>query len=216
MRGRIALIKERIRLEDTSRPIVGQKKVGIVQAVSGVLEILALMCEEVRQSISTGEFQIPMAAASDRVKKSESEEVSKEYTVTIREDRTLTKMLKGGAYNWVNENIHAMLSDTQELVTVHFNRIIMAEEAVAEIRSLGLEPATIRQLLAFGEKHLNLQFPVVALGTSVMSARGKCLVPWLGKGGEQRFLGLLVHDERRYEPRFRFLAYRSTVAPGNP
>ncbi len=52
---------------------------------------------------------------------------------------------------------------------IYFRRVVTAEEALFEMGACGLRPATLLELLAFAAKYRNmqLQFPVVCLGTEL-------------------------------------------------
>ena len=74
---------------------------------------------------------------------------------------------------------------------------------------MGLCPATLQELCAFGEKYPDIQreFPVVALGSVYVSLYGRRGVPYLGSWGAGRGLGLFSRGDE-WCPSDRFLAAR--------
>lgn len=140
------------------------------------------------------------------------------YPVTVRKDRTLAQMVGAGRYDWKNEDITSEyfpdigeLGD-YELELVHVARDASTEEAIAEIRSRGLEPAFIGMLLAFGERYPEIQrdFPVVALGSVCVLSRGFRYSPCLDVRGRERRLRLGWFG-LGWGGHCRFLAFRRKV-----
>lgn len=143
------------------------------------------------------------------------------HFVTIHAGHTLGRMVRDGHYDWVNRHIisrsslHREDPGEYELVLVHFDYEIMAEHAITKIRKLGLEPAFIGILLAFGMKYpeIQRQFPIVAV-RSVVEFDGARSSPILSSYRGERILDLQLYwcdyGFRRY---FRFLAYRRVTRP---
>ncbi len=142
------------------------------------------------------------------------------YLVTVPADRTLAQMIEAGKYDWVAEEITPESfpdvgpTGEYELVLVHIKRVVSTEEAVDEIKKLGLEPAYIGMLLAFGEKYPEVQrkFLVVGLDSSCVDAFGCRYSPCLdvrGRGRSLRLGWVGLGWDGHY---CRFLAYRKKVA----
>lgn len=115
--------------------------------------------------------EIPAVAPS--VAETESPK-SESYKLTPVEAKNLEGLLDAGKYDSYygdKENIlkHFDLekSDVQEIQLLHFDRYISSEDAIVEMKKMGLRPATASELLTFGANHPNVQrnFPIVALGT---------------------------------------------------
>ena len=94
---------------------------------------------------------------------------------------------------------------------VRLNRSVDTKEVLAEIDRRSLRPATLPELLAFGEKYPDVQrqFPVVALGSSLVGPCGYRQVPFLCGDSGCRHLDLTWGASvAEYNDYFRFLAVR--------
>jgi hypothetical protein len=140
------------------------------------------------------------------------------YPVTVNYAVSLADMIVAGKYDYANEYITATNFPIQgegevntEVVLVHFNRDISSEAAVTELAQMGLEPAKLEHLLAFGSKFPEIQreFPIVALGSSWVDSRGGRRVPCLGRWYAERRLFLYCWDGE-WPGRYRFAAVRKS------
>lgn len=95
---------------------------------------------------------------------------------------------------------------------MHFNRNIESDTALAELDKMGLRPATLPELLAFGAKYPDKQreFPIVALGSVWRDLCGDRVVAYLGCDSSKRdlYLDRLVY---RWSAPFRFAAVRKSA-----
>lgn len=96
------------------------------------------------------------------------------YSVVVDYSQPLDEILSAGKYDLVDHNItEKNFPKTADGVVelnielVHFNHGISSDSVVAEMDKMGLRPATIWELLAFGAKYpeLQRQFPIVAIGS---------------------------------------------------
>lgn len=137
------------------------------------------------------------------------------FTLEVDYDKSLEEMIAAGRYDWKNSDITADRFPVKgkgkkkaEVELVHFNRDISSEDAIAEMDKLGLRPATIEELLAFGAANPDIQrkFPIVALG-SVAEVSGSRFVAYLRRVWSERSLSLgwFAFD---WNPDCRFLAVR--------
>lgn len=103
------------------------------------------------------------------------------FLVLVDYCRSLEDMIAAGKYNDVNSDINAkhfpVAKHGKENVAVelvHFDRSIGSGDALLELDKMGFRPATLPELLAFGEKYpdVQLQFPIVALGSVWRGLRG--------------------------------------------
>lgn len=153
------------------------------------------------------------------------------YPVSVDYTCTLVEMIKAGKYDWVNDNIteknfpihrpsvsEAATGDggpyrvpgvqnngNIELGLVHLNKVASEEEVLRHLEQLGLRPAKIEELLAFGEKYPDIQreFPIVALGSRWRASDGLWCVAFLGRAGDKRDLSLSwLHLAFRSDCRF--------------
>jgi hypothetical protein len=162
------------------------------------------------------------------------------YRITVDWTRSLAEMIAAGRYDSSNSAItegHFPLPSPEnvseqsrhprrgayrtpgeftddgavEVEPVHLNRLMKTEEVLAELDRRGLRPATLPELLAFGEKHPDVQrkFPVVALGSVWAGPSGYRCVPCLSGYSGDRSLDL-DWDEPGDEwgGNYRFLAVR--------
>jgi hypothetical protein len=134
---------------------------------------------------------------------------------------SLKDAIAAGKCDYVNDYITANCStltgeivvDT-ELVLYHPNRNIESDDVVEELDQMGLRPATLQELCAFGEKYPDIQreFPIVALGYVCANSLGYRLVPNLGSWYTGRKLSLNDWGGE-WRPDHRFLAARKPACP---
>jgi hypothetical protein len=139
-----------------------------------------------------------------------------QYSVTIDYAKSVEQMKSDGQYDWSNDNINGenfpitgegVIETMLELV--HFDRVVGTSEAEAELDKMGLRPATIEEILAFGAKYPEIQreFPIIALGSSWVSRFGNRFVPDLSRDGSERSLNL-DWSGNQWSEICRFLAVR--------
>lgn len=136
------------------------------------------------------------------------------YSVTVDYTIPLADMVAAGKYDWVNSEITAEHFPTKgegrvevKISLACFNRVMESNEVITELDKLGLRPATLPELLAFGAKYPDVQrgFPVVALGSVWRDADGSRGVPCLSGDGSERLLSLDWFGDR-WGGRYRFAA----------
>lgn len=142
--------------------------------------------------------------------------ISDTYQLTVDYDRSLADMVKAGHYDYANDYITADNFPIEgsgtvesESVLVHLDRSASTKEVEQEIAKRGLRSATIKELLAFGEKYPDVQreFPVVELGSVWVDGDGDRRVAYLWSRASDRDLGLRW-DEGDWYSFYRFLAVR--------
>jgi len=123
----------------------------------------------------------------------------KTYPLSVNYERSVEDGVKAGRYDWVSFNITSRNFPTKRkgtekvaLELINFNRSVSTDEALHELYRMGYRPAELRELLAFGEKYPEVQreFLVVALGSVWQNQNGYRHVPYLGRNGSRRHLGL--------------------------
>lgn len=98
------------------------------------------------------------------------------FTLTVNYDRSISDGIKAGNYNWVNPDIteehfpaeaEERGTKSQIFTLYHFSRYIESNDAIVEMNRDGYRPATIRELLAFGEANSEPQrrFSIIALSS---------------------------------------------------
>jgi hypothetical protein len=130
--------------------------------------------------------------------------------------KLLQDAIAAGKYDYVNDYITAehfklegeIVVDT-ELLLYHPDRDIESDDVIKELDQMGLRPATLQELCAFGEKYPDIQreFPIVALGSVCVGSSGCRGVPYLGYWDALRGLHLNYWGGV-WSPGFRFLAAR--------
>lgn len=134
---------------------------------------------------------------------------------TVNYDRSIADSVRAGKYDWFNEDITDDNFPSKEKGTCvvefglfHFNRDISSEDALAGMKAEGFCPSTMKELLAYGEKHPEdqRQFPIVALG-SVLVLRAARRVGYLSWNGSERDVNLCYYDDDWHDY-CRFLAVR--------
>ncbi len=91
----------------------------------------------------------------------------------VNYDRSIADSLMAGKYDWKNDNITDanFPSDEKgqrkvEFGVFHFNKTTESDDNVAKMKAEGFRPATMKELLAYGEKNPKEQrkYPIIALG----------------------------------------------------
>ncbi|MDD5340844.1 MAG: hypothetical protein PHC97_00170 [Patescibacteria group bacterium] len=146
------------------------------------------------------------------------QKASDTYRVVVDYGKTLTEMIKLGKYAWVNDDISDKHFPVQgvgqqeaELVLVHLNKDATTKEALAHLDGLGLKPASIEHLLAFGAANPDVQreFPIVALGSVWVDAFGNRSCPYLNfTDGERKLFLYWFGGDGHWGACCRFLAVR--------
>src|ERR1039458_7111616 len=148
------------------------------------------------QSGNVGRTALAYARGSDRRGQRPMDE---QRLLTVDYSKTLEQMIADGKYDWKNSEIKAKNfplngqgTTAVNIELVHFNRNIESDTALAELDKMGLRPATLPELLAFGAKYPDKQreFPIVALGSVWRSLNGDRYVACLCCDGSKRFLRL--------------------------
>ena len=138
------------------------------------------------------------------------------FRVLVDYCRSLEDMIAAGKYDSVNSDIntehfpiakHGREDIAIELV--HIDRNISSDDALREMDKMGFRPATLPELLAFGEKYpdVQCQFPIVALGSVWRNLHGYRRVPVLWSDSRERFL-LLIWFGYDWGAHYRFAAVR--------
>lgn len=121
------------------------------------------------------------------------------FPVTVDYSKTLEQMIADGKYDWENPGINAKNfpmegkgTSTANIELVHFNRNVDSNGVLRELDNMGLRPATLPELLAFGAKYPEKQreFPIVAHGSVWRYSRGRRIVAYLSCDGDGRGLNL--------------------------
>lgn len=138
------------------------------------------------------------------------------FRVLVDYYRSLEDMIAAGKYDYANPDINAkhfpVAKHGKEDVAVelvHFDRNISSDEAIPELDKMGFRPATLPELLAFGEKYPDVQrrFPVVALGSVWLRLSGRRNVACLWGDSTERGL-TLSWFEGDWLARYRFASVR--------
>ena len=93
----------------------------------------------------------------------------------VNYDQSVEEAVKAGKYDGSSNDITSGNFPSEEvgikevsIELVHFGRGMKPDEVLSELNKLSLRPATLKELLALGEKHTDLQkeeFRIVALGS---------------------------------------------------
>jgi hypothetical protein len=133
----------------------------------------------------------------------------------VNYDRSIAESLTAGKYNWTNPSITDANFPSKEegereveFGLFHFNKTTKSDDNVAQMKKEGFRPATMKELLAFGEKNPEEQrkYPIIALG-SVAELDGDRPVGCLYGGGSGRIVRLGYYDGG-WDDDCRFLGVR--------
>ncbi|MCX6717583.1 MAG: hypothetical protein NTU76_02815 [Candidatus Taylorbacteria bacterium] len=133
----------------------------------------------------------------------------------VNYDRSIADSLKAGKYGWKNDGItDANFPSTEtgerevEFGMFYFNKNTESDANIAQMKSEGFRPATMKETLAYGEKNPEEQrkYPMIGLG-SVALLSGYRLVAYLYGDGSWRDarLNFCVNE---WNGRCRFLGVR--------
>lgn len=136
--------------------------------------------------------------------------------IVVDYTRSLTEMIKAGAYDWFNSDITSEHFPVKgegkiELVPeiIHYDKRMKSDDIIRDLDKRGLRPGTVAELCSYGEKYPDEQrkFPIVALGSVWRVRNGYRYVAFLDCNGSERELHLSVWGED-WDEGFRFLAFR--------
>lgn len=137
------------------------------------------------------------------------------FRVVVDYAKSLSAMIAAGNYDWVNSDISEKNFPVKgqgkvELNTelIHYDKSMGSDDIVRDMESRNLRPATLPELLAFGETYPDKQreFPVVALASVWQAWFGFRYVAYLSLGS-RRSLFLFVWSGD-WCGDYRFLAVR--------
>ena len=141
------------------------------------------------------------------------------YELTVDYDKPLAEQIAAGRHDNVDREITTERFpagrggvERVEAVLVHLDREDpTATQARRRIRYLGLRPANLRELLAFGSAQPEMQgeFDIAALGSTCRLPDVGRVAPYLSANPSQRFLELYgVGPNHEWAETDRFLAIR--------
>ena len=117
------------------------------------------------------------------------------FSFVVNYTRSLRDSVVAGRYEWVNDKVvedqfppskGEQGRKKQCFKLFHFKKEIESQEVIREMTMNGYRPATLRELLAFGEVNPNIQrrFPIIALGSVRVSRNHHSVVGlWCDLGG---------------------------------
>ena len=138
------------------------------------------------------------------------------FRLQVNYDLSVDAAIRDGKYDYVNGNITEKNFPTNrkgttklDIVLVHLDRNVSSEDAIKELDKLGLRPAELHELLAFGAKYPDEQrkHPIVALGSVWQHLNGFWIVPYLWHDDSGRRLCLHWFDND-WSASYRFAGVR--------
>lgn len=159
-----------------------QRWVSVLALIS--ISVLSLSCPSVQHK------EIKQNTIVETVKQDKTFNfVYKSYPVSVNYNLSLNAMVMAGKYDLMNdtditiENFSAATKNmvNVDLYLIHLNRVITDVGVTQYLDVLGLKPAKIEHLLAFGAKYPNkqLDFPIIALGSTVIDPLGRHYTSYL-------------------------------------
>lgn len=148
----------------------------------------------------------------------EKKETANKYTVTIDYSQSIKQMIAAGRYGWNNSDIieknfpiPSSKRGKEEVVIelVPLDRDMGSDEVLRKLNKMGLRPAELPELLAFGATYPGKQreFPIAALGSTLQDREGFRYAVYLGEYSDERYLYLLYFGHR-WDSFYRFVAVR--------
>ncbi len=136
------------------------------------------------------------------------------YPITVDYNQSFEQMVKAGCYDWVDSDITAEHFPVKGVGLVQldgqlicFDKSMSSEQILAELDKMGLRSGNVEELLAFGTKYPDRQFPVIEPASSWQDSDGYRLVVYLDSHARERDLSL-DWFESGWDDYYRFLAFR--------
>ncbi|MFA7315754.1 MAG: hypothetical protein WC059_03060 [Candidatus Paceibacterota bacterium] len=136
------------------------------------------------------------------------------FPVTVDYSKSIEQYLREGECDYVDENISSttLANDTKdtvislEAVLVIFNRSMISEDVVAQLKLHGFRPGTARELYALGARYPRLQrgISIIALGSVTADSHVPVLVEFVHGGRD----ACLWPWSRGWNSEYWFLAFR--------
>lgn len=140
------------------------------------------------------------------------------YPIKVNYAYNLEKMLRMGEYDWVNSSLNSTNFSINgygaEGVTIELIPLEYPIDSDKEIRRLGIfgfRPANLAELLALGAQYprLQMQFPIVALGSAWKTPSGHMAVPVLWGVGNVRIVNILGRGVLGWHDNIQLAAVRN-------
>ena len=134
----------------------------------------------------------------------------------VNYDRSIEDSLIAGKYDNKHDNITGKNFPSSkkgkkkvDFRMFYFNKGMLSENVISKMKKVGYHPATMNELLAFGEKNPKLQrkFSIAALG-SVAEINGLLCVGFLDGSDSKRDVDMYAFDLEWFSS-CRFLAVRN-------
>ena len=138
------------------------------------------------------------------------------YQVIVDHNQMVEQLILAGKYDWASSQITSRNFPSKQggkaqidIFLVFFLLAIESKKAIWEMVEQDLRPAILKELLALGAAYpdLQLESPIVALGSTWRYQDGGLYVPYLGRRGPYRDLHL-PRLEGDWPPGWRFAAVR--------
>lgn len=121
------------------------------------------------------------------------------FRLTVNYDRSVEDGIRAGKYDSVDSritsgNFPATQKGIAEITVefIHFGRVVSTDDVLREFDQRCLRPATLPELLAFGEKYPDVQreFPIIAFSSVIENWLAGYGIPCLGRHDAKRSLFL--------------------------
>ncbi len=134
--------------------------------------------------------------------------------IALDPNQTAEQLIASGNYKFKNSDINSenfpatnFQSENLNVLIICFKRPMSSEEVLQSFKKLGLHPAKLIHLLNVGKDFpdYQLQYPIVALGSTWKSPAGFLYVPFLFAKDKDRYADLAFF-KRKWSPQCWFLA----------
>ncbi|MBU1160084.1 hypothetical protein KKD04_02805 [Patescibacteria group bacterium] len=178
-------------------------------------------CEQLQKLIGSGLLSDLLDANVDSIDRNAFRQIIglkslNVFSVTVNYDRSVEDSVKAGKYDWTNSDIASKHFPSQEAGTkdvaievFHFGKGMSTNEVLVELNKKDYRPATLKELLALGEKYSDLQreFLIIEFGSVWRSPNGARSCACLDRDDSKRNLYLYWIDDR-WHGHCRFAAVR--------
>ncbi|TSC60908.1 MAG: Uncharacterized protein G01um1014107_194 [Parcubacteria group bacterium Gr01-1014_107] len=144
------------------------------------------------------------------------------YVISVDYNRSFKEAVKASRCDWFDSQISSFSSPATRKGTaevkielIHFDEDISTNEVLHDLDRMGLRPADLHELLAFGEGYpdISLRFPVVGLGSVGLGWHEESIVPYLFQavGRIEQIALYCMETDYIWGPDCRFAAVRRAV-----
>lgn len=179
--------------------IMARQKSEFVSAIGVLFEIVKALAEEV-YALGGSDNDLRRILKEHELRRNIAKllvaNISDAYPIDVPSS-TISDLVRSGRYDWSNSDINdshfkADEPHQAEVILRHFGKDMSTDNVLKVLDAEGLRPATMSELLTLGIKYpqLQMEFPIVELGSVWQLVSGHRFVGYLHRFGQKRKLYL--------------------------